>query len=140
MKIKGLNLAPHEVHVSCGFPGRENGLKMIHPVSCLNAGGQLARNEAHRPNIQHPEEKKKKMFSLVTHIAKQLSASHGYQIIWLKVQSVLFQRSEFIIYLPKNTQKKNPRQIWHAKYLPSLLISGLFFFFLKILFIILGQK
>lgn len=57
VKIKGLNHAPHEVHVHCGLPGRKDGLKMIRSVSCLNAGGQLARNEAHWPNIQHPAKK-----------------------------------------------------------------------------------
>lgn len=53
-KIKGLNLGPHEVHVRRGFPGREDSLEMVGSVSCLNAGGQLARNKADWPNIQNP--------------------------------------------------------------------------------------
>lgn len=57
--IQGLNPVPHEVRVRRGFPGREDGLEMIGPVSRLNAGGQLACDEAQRPNIQHPAKGKK---------------------------------------------------------------------------------
>lgn len=90
-KIKCLNLVLHEVHVSRGFPGREDGLKMIRPVSCLNTGGQLARNEGNRPNIQDPAKEKK---------GKKKCSHLSVRHIRLKVQSVIFlsaTRLELII-------------------------------------------